>query len=121
MAAQNVGKLLQGTPAVQIPILEVYDHEIHLHVLVRFMKTPEYLKTPPETMEQIELYRQRLMRAQMFAAQNAAQRELMMTAPIAAAEAQAAAEIEGGAESTRQAIAPPPDRVQETSSPEQVA
>lgn len=121
MASQNVGKLLQGTPAVQIPILEVYDHQIHLGVLVRFMKSPEYLKTPPPIMEQIELYRQRLMSAQAMAAQNAARREIMAQAPIQAAAAQASAEIEGGAESTRAAIAPPPERVQETTSPSEVA
>lgn len=121
MASQNVGRLLQGTPAVEIPILEVYDHQIHLHVLVQFMKSPEYLKTPPPVMEQIELYRQRLMSAQAMAAQNAARRELMANAPIMQATADAEAEIQGSAEATRAAVTPPPERAQETLSPQEVA
>lgn len=44
MAEHNVGKLLQGVPAAQIPLLEPYDFEMHLWVLDQFMKGPDYLR-----------------------------------------------------------------------------
>ena len=43
-AEQAVGKLLQGIPAQEIPVFAWYDVDIHLWVLERFMKSPEYLK-----------------------------------------------------------------------------
>ena len=115
-AEQNVGRLLQGTPAVQIPILEVYDHALHLHVLERFMKSPEYLKTPPEMMQEIVLFRQRLLSAQAQAMQLGAQRELAAQAPIAAAQAATASEVANVADATR-VVEPGVENL----SPEQVA
>lgn len=44
MGEHNVGKLLKGVPAAQIPLLEPYDFDMHLWVLDQFMKGPDYLK-----------------------------------------------------------------------------
>lgn len=65
MAEQNVGKLAQGQPAESIPVFEWYDHGIHLFVLERFMKSPEYLKLPPVIQQQFVLFRQILRAAQL--------------------------------------------------------
>lgn len=45
-AQQENGKLVRGTPAAMIPVLEWYDHEVHLYLHYEFMKAPEYIALP---------------------------------------------------------------------------
>ena len=45
-AEQNIGRLLQGTRAVEIDVFEWYEHGIHIAVLERVMKSPQYIKLP---------------------------------------------------------------------------
>jgi hypothetical protein len=92
-AEQNVGKLLQGTQAVTIPIFEWYDHALHLMVLDRFLKSPEYLKTPPETMGEMVLFRNRLLSAAQEAALMGAARQLAVQGPVQTAAAGQAAQV----------------------------
>lgn len=63
-AEQNVAKLVQGAPAMQIPVYEWYDHGVHLAVIEEFMSGPEYLKLELQTQQQFVWYRQILMMAQ---------------------------------------------------------
>lgn len=114
-AEQFVGRLLQGEPAVELPIFEWYDHGLFLHVLERFMKSPEYLKTPPEIMGEMVLYRSRLLAAGQEAALLTAGRQLAVQGPAAAAQAMTEAQI---AQQTAGAMAEPGV---ENLSPEQVA
>jgi hypothetical protein len=94
-AEQNIGKLLQDTPALEIPILPVYDIEVHLWVTERFMKAPEYLKLPPPQQQQFMLHWFMLTQAQqaqmqMLAARAAAQQITTQIAAAGAAESAAA-------------------------------
>jgi hypothetical protein len=45
-AEQNIGRLLQGGRAVEISVYEWYEHGIHIAVLERVMKSPQYIKLP---------------------------------------------------------------------------
>jgi hypothetical protein len=45
-AEQNVGRLLQGVRAEEIDVFEWYEHGIHIFVLERVMKSPQYIKLP---------------------------------------------------------------------------
>jgi hypothetical protein len=56
-AEQENGRLAQGTPADQVPVLPWYDHAVHLMVHEEFMSAPEYLKLPREI--QVEYVRHR--------------------------------------------------------------
>lgn len=56
-AEHNVGKLLQGVRADEIDVFEWYDHEIHVMVLERVMKSPQYTKLPVHI--QFEFYKLR--------------------------------------------------------------
>jgi len=49
-AEQENGKLVQGVPSEQIPILEWYDNMVHIWIHEEFMASPEYLRLPPEVM-----------------------------------------------------------------------
>jgi hypothetical protein len=113
-AEQNVGKLLTGTPAVAVPIFEWYDHVLHQSVLERFMKSPEYLKIAPPVMQEMVLYRQRLIVAGQEAMLLGAERQMAVQAPVQAAAAATAAEIQG---QTEQIMGPGSEQL----SPEQVA
>lgn len=109
-AEQNVGKLLQGAPAMQIPVFEWYDHEIHLFVLERYMKSPEFLKLDPATMQQFVVFRMILLQGMVEA--QAAEAERMAT--VAAAQ-QVGAQSALMAEADRRGLPPPlepgpPDR-----------
>lgn len=47
-AEQENGKLIQGAPFQEIPVLPWYDHIVHLTEHERLMKSPEFLKLSPE-------------------------------------------------------------------------
>lgn len=94
-AERNMGLLLQGTPAEKIPVFEWYDHAIHLHVLERFMKGPEYLKSPVPVMQEAVAFRQKLQEAQAAAVLNQQGRELAVQAEAAARQAMAGESVAG--------------------------
>jgi hypothetical protein len=58
MADQENGQLLQGVPPTQVPVLEWYDDGIHLMQHEQYMKSPEYLKQPPQVQKAFEFHRQ---------------------------------------------------------------
>jgi hypothetical protein len=57
-AQQENGKLVMGASAAEIPVLEWYDHQVHLAVHENFMSSPDYLKLPPEAQAQFVIHRQ---------------------------------------------------------------
>lgn len=81
-AEQNIGKLVQGVPAQGIHVFEWYDYAIHLHVLEQFLKGPEFLKLDPAIMQEMVMYRQKLLAGQQHAMMLQLQRELAMQAPM---------------------------------------
>jgi hypothetical protein len=94
MAEQNVGKLLQGSAAPEIPVFEWYDYATHLAVTERFMKSPEFLKVPVRIMQQFVFYRETLLAAQQqFVIQE--QMELNNMNAASAGHAQLAAQAAG--------------------------
>lgn len=107
-AEQNVGKLMEGTPAAQIPIFEWYEHEIFLWVTERFMKSPEFLKLDPAISEQFVEYRYLLQAAQM----EKMLRDLMTQGQLAGAAATVAPPAlppgEGGEPGAASGDSPPP-------------
>ncbi|MFP3947990.1 MAG: hypothetical protein ACLFWG_04615 [Longimicrobiales bacterium] len=78
MAEHNVGKILQGTPAMQVPVFEWYNHEVHLEVLEEYMASPEYLKQDVGTQQQFVVYRQVLRQAALATLQQ----EMMLQGAI---------------------------------------
>lgn len=74
-ADQENGRLVQGVPAAEVPVLEWYDHQVHLFVHERFMKGPEYLKLPVWIQQQFVLHRE--MHKMALAEAMARQLELM--------------------------------------------
>lgn len=98
MAEHNLGRLVQGDPAADIPLLEVYDFGVHLATTEGFMKSPEYLTLEPEIQTQFVL-----LRAAMQAAQQAQQlNAIQASMPIATATAAAQ-----GAVATTQSVTSP--------------
>lgn len=72
MAEQENGRLLAGAPAV--PIAPWQDDEIHLWILEKFMKSPEFWKQRPEIQKAFEFHRmQHLMQLDQKMMQQAAQ------------------------------------------------
>ncbi len=57
-ADQENGQLLQGADPRQVPVLEWYDDGIHLMQHEEFMKSPEFLKQPPQIQKAFEFHRQ---------------------------------------------------------------
>lgn len=55
-AEQENGKILTGQ--LQQPVLQWYDHALHLSVHERYMKSPEFLKQPPPVQQAFALHRQ---------------------------------------------------------------
>lgn len=116
MAEQNVGKLLQGVPAAQVPILPWYDVGIHLWVTERFMKSPEYLKLDVPVQQEFVNHWNLLREAQLHIA-------ALESAQMAAVEGTAvSSQLEAGAQiAESQGIdpgmgpdaAPPPDQARE--------
>jgi hypothetical protein len=74
MAEQENNKLVQGAPALEIPVFEWYDSLTHLAVHEEFMKSPEFLKLPEPVQTQFMLHRMaHVAHAQMMMAQMMAQ------------------------------------------------
>lgn len=105
-AEQNTGALLLGAPAESIPVFEWYDFEIHLDVLHKVLKSPEFLRFDPAVQEQMVEYRTILLEAQSAALMLQAQRELAVAGPIQAATAAVATAAAGAAGA--EGGAPPP-------------
>lgn len=98
-AQQRVGQLLQGATAEELPIFEWYDHEVHLHVLESFMKSPEYLKADPPVQQEMVVYREMLFEAAQYAAAKLIGRQMALelsTQASAGAATQAVAGAVGG-------------------------
>lgn len=81
-AGQNVGKLLKGTPAAEIPVFPWYDHLLFQFVTEQFMKSPEYLKVDPAVQQEFVTYWMMLLEA-------GAQAAVMQGARATAVEAEA--------------------------------
>ncbi len=69
-AEQAVGKLMQGLSAFDVPMFEWYDHATYLAIVERFMQSPEYMKLPPEVMQEFVDFRQIILMAAMRKAQS---------------------------------------------------
>jgi hypothetical protein len=63
MAEHNVGRLVRGDTAAEIPILEVYDLAIHLMVVDGEMKAPEFLTFDEAIQGEFLIYREILLSA----------------------------------------------------------
>lgn len=85
MAEHNVGRLVRGDPAEAIPLLEVYNFDIHRMVVENEMKGPEHLNLDPEIQMEFELLRAAIDAAQQAQAMNLIAKGL----PLASAEAAA--------------------------------
>lgn len=113
-AEQNVGKLLQGAPASQVPIFPWYDMDVFLGVLHRFMKSPQYLKQPVHIQQEMVLYREALREAQFEQMQEELMREAALQASVMPpAAAGGGAGGAGGGEAPARSGGPvqgPPDR-----------
>jgi hypothetical protein len=87
-AEQENGRLVRGEPASSIPILDVYDHLVHLDSHEHVMASPEFLKFDPAVQQEFVLHRMDHQRA--YAEQMVQQ--LMQQAATALAADTAAAE-----------------------------
>lgn len=58
-AEQQLGQLLQGVSAAEIPVFPWYDSLVHLEVLEEFMASMEFLSLDPAAQEQIVLHHSR--------------------------------------------------------------
>ena len=92
-AEQNVGHLLQGAQALQIPVYEWYDMGVHLFVLEQYMKSPEFKKADPMVQEQMVMYRAVIKQAEMAQMAIAQQQQLAVMQRGAAAEMGAANDL----------------------------
>ncbi len=57
-ADQENGKILQGMPAIEIPVFEWYNDLVHLLSHEEFMSSPEFLNLEPQVQQQFEIHRQ---------------------------------------------------------------
>lgn len=101
MAEHNLGRLVRGDAAADIPLLEVYDFAVHIAVIEDYMKAPEFIENTDEaTAAQIVLFREA-----MLAADEAKQLMLIQRAmPVA----QAAAAAKGSVATVERATSPQP-------------
>lgn len=104
MAEHNVGRLVRGDQASDIPLLEVYDLGIHLSVVENEMKAPEYLTFDQGIQDQFTALREMIMQSQETQALNAMARKL----PIAQASAAAAGAVEQTSAMARPPMPGPP-------------
>lgn len=65
LAEQNMGLLMQGTPAGMILLLPQYDYAILKAVTAEHMRTPEFARNPPQVIQQFLAYYARLEVEQM--------------------------------------------------------
>lgn len=103
-AEQNLGKLLQGTPAAEIPVFEWYDHAVHLAVIERFMKGPQYPKTELAIQHEMVQHRQMLRMAQFAKAQQ----DLVLQGAIQQMAMAASAQAQMGGGAPGRGVAPDP-------------
>lgn len=84
-AERENGQLLQGMKAAMIPVYEWYDDDVHLLVLEKFMKSPEFKDLSPAIQDEFVLHRQaHQFNKQTKAAKQAMQMQAMqqvMTVP----------------------------------------
>lgn len=100
MAEHNLGRLVRGDAAAEIPLLEVYDFDVHLDVIETFMKAPEYLTLDVAIQTQFLL-----LRANMEAAREQQQlMQIQKAGPIA----QATAAAQGAVARVAQVTGPQP-------------
>lgn len=107
-AAQNVGKLLQGTPASEIPVFPWYDFQIHIWVVEQFMKSPEYLKVDPAQQQEFVVHRLILKEAQLQAAVEEMGQSLTLEAATASIQ-QGMTGAPAGGDPNKPAPGPGPD------------
>jgi len=62
-AEQENGRLVQGEPPESVNCFEWYNHEVHLGVHENFMKSPEFLRVPPQIQLAFVMHRQAHMMA----------------------------------------------------------
>jgi hypothetical protein len=86
MAEHNVGRLVRGDAAIDIPLLKVYDYDVHIDVVTNEMKSPEFVEQySHEVQAEFDQFLTLLMDAQE------AQRMEMLTRALPVAQAEAAA------------------------------
>lgn len=74
-AEQNVGRILQGVRAMEIDVFEWYEHAIHIMVLERVMKSPQYIKLPVHIQQEFYQLRGMFQQAQLEKLMMDAERE----------------------------------------------
>lgn len=108
-AQQENGKLVRGMSALEIPVLEWYDHQVHLSVHETFMSAPEYLKLDPQAQAQFVIHRQLHQQAMFAVALQELQRQAILAPVAEAAGLGGGGEDEpgGGGGKPKQPAAPP--------------
>lgn len=104
-AEQENGKLLQGTPALEIPVFPWYDQLTHLMVIEEYMSSPEFLKQDEAVMNEFLMHREAHIRA--IQAQQAAQLADQLKAQSLTKKSEGAGEGDG--EAARAARSPEPE------------
>jgi hypothetical protein len=93
-AKRNLGRLVQGTPAAEIPLFQQYSYAAHLEVVREFIAAPEFVDFDPAIQHEVQLHFQLLqgaaVAAQMAAQQVAGAAQMALTVQ-AGAQAQLAA------------------------------
>jgi hypothetical protein len=102
-AEQENGKLLQGQPALTIPVFPFYDSMTHLMVHREYMASPEFLRQPEQIQNEFLLHFQA---HEMHLQQQQAQ-QVQQEAQANAVRTKAQGHAEGEAEAGRAAHAPP--------------
>lgn len=83
-AEQNLGHMLRGDLAADLPVYPWYDLSIHLAVLEQYLKSPEFKEIRPEIQEQFVLYREQILGAQQAQAMEVVERQVMVNAAATA-------------------------------------
>lgn len=91
MAEHIVGQLIRGVTAAEIPILEVYDLDVHLSVIENEMKAPEFLLEDQSIQAEFTQFRQMILQAQEAQVMNQIARQLPIEHAKAAANGSVAA------------------------------
>lgn len=95
MGEHNLGRLVRGEDPMTLPLLPVYNLEIHMMVLDEFYASPDYLQMDPVVQENIVVFRQMMedaLQAQQAAAIEQAGKQQQLAeatgaaAPIAGAK-----------------------------------
>jgi hypothetical protein len=87
MAEHNLGRIVRGDAAEAIPLLEVYDYEVHMGVFDDYMKSPEFVQnTDEQTAAQFVLFRELMIAAFQAQQLQAVARGMPLAAATAAAQ-----------------------------------